>query len=469
MNVLAVVLARGGSTRIPQKNLQMLGGLSLAGRAAQDAHRATLVNRVVVSTDDEVIAMQCTDQGAQWIQRPGDISGAHATIEQAVQHALQVCEARDGVQYDYVVALQAAVPVRPQGAIDALLQAVSSQHARGGVTAVRRSPWIWSFDESRLAQQWWNPSNGYPRSQDVRRSTLEEINSIQVTPRAEVLSGRRWGSPLVLLELPGWCDIDIDTEQDLQQARLQWPAVEAQLWQRAEYPAHLVRVPGYETRKLAAPLTPTMQVHNAIGIVLGNGPQIDALPLSFWRTIERWPFVSIGVNRIACSAACDAAGFAPDLHLVWDCPARGSEYTEAVRSGLARLEGRTWRLTSCEHDIDYYPLDQQLAKSDVQVGEPTACYLRHSSTDCAVNILYRLGLRTVYVFGVEMNDGAHCRTVPAFNDKPAACQHPNWLQSSLDAWRTVRDGLPGLRLYCGCETSKLVTEGVLPYRLPEGL
>ncbi len=56
LTALAVILARGGSTGIPRKNLATVGGVPLLARAIRAAHTANSVDSVVVSTDDEEIA-----------------------------------------------------------------------------------------------------------------------------------------------------------------------------------------------------------------------------------------------------------------------------------------------------------------------------------------------------------------------------------------------------------------------------
>ncbi len=464
MNVLAIILARGGSTRIPQKNLQKLGELSLAAHAAKAADESVLVDLSVVSTDDEQIARECARFGCDWVQRPAEISGEHATIEQAVKYTLEKMEAKTGDRFDYVVALQAAVPARPVGAIDDLLSAVINQHARGGVTVVRRSPWMWQVNSDAVARTWWTPRQ-YPRSQDVQSHQFEEINSIQVTPRAEALRCQRWSTPLVLMELPEWAAIDIDTPADLESAQHAWPELQARLARPEQHLCRRVRVSGLEASTITAPLVSDFY-RGRIGIVLGNGPSIDALPQEFWDHIQSDKYLSIGVNRICCSRAVERAGFTPDMHLVWDRPAKGAPFTETVRDGLARLHGKCWRLSS--PDSTEYPHDQVIELDNQLTGDARACRLLYSSTDAAANILYRLGCRQIYVYGVELTGGAHCQIYPPIADNPAACKNPDWARAAVDAWRTLAAGLPGVELFCGCQESLLVEHGVMPFKSVKG-
>src|SRR5437588_9340273 len=65
LRVLVVVPARGGSKGIPRKNLQLLGGRPLVAHAVDAARQATLVTRVLCSTDDPEIAETARRAGAQ--------------------------------------------------------------------------------------------------------------------------------------------------------------------------------------------------------------------------------------------------------------------------------------------------------------------------------------------------------------------------------------------------------------------
>ena len=86
MTVFAFIPARGGSTRVPRKNLAEVGGLSLVHRAHKAAVAAGC-DRCVVSTDDREIADSMRGRERQELHaRPADLAGAHAQIEPAIAH-----------------------------------------------------------------------------------------------------------------------------------------------------------------------------------------------------------------------------------------------------------------------------------------------------------------------------------------------------------------------------------------------
>lgn len=62
--ILAVIPARGGSKRIPRKNIKNLNGLPLLAHSIREALESKLIDRVIVSTDDEEIASIAVRYGA---------------------------------------------------------------------------------------------------------------------------------------------------------------------------------------------------------------------------------------------------------------------------------------------------------------------------------------------------------------------------------------------------------------------
>jgi CMP-N,N'-diacetyllegionaminic acid synthase len=110
--ILAIIPARGGSKGIPHKNLRKIyNGIQLVVYTALQAKESRLVDRTVVSTDDEKIIRTCEHNNIETIQRPGSISTDTDSSESAVIHSLEILE-KDGYIPDIVVFLQCTSPVR---------------------------------------------------------------------------------------------------------------------------------------------------------------------------------------------------------------------------------------------------------------------------------------------------------------------------------------------------------------------
>ncbi|MEZ6878797.1 cytidylyltransferase domain-containing protein, partial [Enterobacter sp. KBR-315C3_2022] len=90
---LALIPARGGSKRIPDKNIKILNGEPLIAWTILAAKESGLFDEILVSTDSEKIAAIADDYGASVpFLRPSQISGDTATTAEVVRHAVNYIE-----------------------------------------------------------------------------------------------------------------------------------------------------------------------------------------------------------------------------------------------------------------------------------------------------------------------------------------------------------------------------------------
>ena len=115
MTVFALIPARGGSKRLPDKNLKRLGGLSLVARAVICARSAGL--EPIVSTDSVRIAAEAAKWGVDIIARPGVFATDDASMVSVAIHALEWFTARNGRDPDYLALLQPTSPYRSRDLI----------------------------------------------------------------------------------------------------------------------------------------------------------------------------------------------------------------------------------------------------------------------------------------------------------------------------------------------------------------
>jgi CMP-N,N'-diacetyllegionaminic acid synthase len=112
MKTLALILARGGSKRLPGKNIKILGDKPLIAWSIDFAQLHPEIDRTVVSTDDPEIAEVARRFGVDvpWL-RPAELATDTATSADAVIHAL-LSESNAGRNYDFFVLLQPTTPFR---------------------------------------------------------------------------------------------------------------------------------------------------------------------------------------------------------------------------------------------------------------------------------------------------------------------------------------------------------------------
>ncbi len=107
---LAIIPARGGSKRIPRKNVRLFHGKPMIAYSIEAALNSGCFDRVIVSTDDEEIAEIARQYGAQTpFIRPAEISNDHATTMDVIHHALTWCES-NGDDIDHVCCIYATAP-----------------------------------------------------------------------------------------------------------------------------------------------------------------------------------------------------------------------------------------------------------------------------------------------------------------------------------------------------------------------
>jgi len=126
--IVATINARGGSKGVPGKNIRDLGGLPLIAWTIREARRSALIDRVIVSSDDEGILAVARSHGADTpFVRPAELARDDTP---GVDPVLHVVEALKPDMYDYIVLLQPTSPLRTvediDGCIAACLDAASS-------------------------------------------------------------------------------------------------------------------------------------------------------------------------------------------------------------------------------------------------------------------------------------------------------------------------------------------------------
>lgn len=109
MNV-AVIPARGGSKRIPRKNIKAFHGKPMIAYSIESAKESGCFDRIIVSTDDEEIAKVAIEWGAEVpFMRPASISDDFSTTMDVMKHAVDWCVSQ-GWNVENVCCIYATAP-----------------------------------------------------------------------------------------------------------------------------------------------------------------------------------------------------------------------------------------------------------------------------------------------------------------------------------------------------------------------
>lgn len=137
MKVLTIIPARGGSKGVKNKNIKPLLGKPLICYTIDAALESSFTDKIVVSTDSDLIAKTCENYGVQVIKRPFEFSTDSAPIELALRHAIKYLEQNQNFIPDIVVWLQANVPIRKKGQIENVIQKLIDTKADSVITVTK--------------------------------------------------------------------------------------------------------------------------------------------------------------------------------------------------------------------------------------------------------------------------------------------------------------------------------------------
>ena len=112
-NILGVIPARGGSKRLPRKNIKLLDGKPLIEYTIRAASDARSLTDYVFTTDDQEIMKIAKSVGAESVVlRPKELATDHVRNSETMIHALEYMETTTGRIYHSVMLLQPTTPFR---------------------------------------------------------------------------------------------------------------------------------------------------------------------------------------------------------------------------------------------------------------------------------------------------------------------------------------------------------------------
>jgi pseudaminic acid cytidylyltransferase len=224
---IGVVPARGGSKRIPRKNILPFAGKPIMAWTIETALQSGLFDHVIVSTDDDEVAEVALEYGAEVpFRRPAELADDHTGIIEVVQHAIAWL-ADNGVDAEYVCCMLATAPFLQAETLSQALQQLSASDASYAfsVTAfsfpVQRALRI--TPENRVEAIW--PENIPRRSQDLEEAYHDAGQFYWGTREAFARGEPIFGSGSIPIRLPRYRVQDIDTPDDWKLAELMFEAL----------------------------------------------------------------------------------------------------------------------------------------------------------------------------------------------------------------------------------------------------
>ncbi|MCJ7523612.1 MAG: acylneuraminate cytidylyltransferase family protein [Candidatus Aminicenantes bacterium] len=235
--ILALIPARGGSKRIPRKNIRELWGKPLLAYSIEVARRSKVIDRVICTTDDPEIAEIARQVGAEVpFIRPKELAEDRSGDTEFYLHAIAWLREQEGYKPDIITNLRPTNPLRRTEVVDEILNTLILRKDVDSIRSVYRS------SISVFLMRTIDPESGLiecpvnvPREEPFQRakhplpqsyilSSYLDATWVEAVLRTQRSLGQKM-LPYILDENP----IDLDTEEDWSRLLSQYSSYNAYL------------------------------------------------------------------------------------------------------------------------------------------------------------------------------------------------------------------------------------------------
>ena len=213
---IAIIPARGGSKRIPRKNIKPFHGKPLIAYSIEAAIKSQCFDKIIVSTDDDEIAKVALEYGAEVpFIRPAAISDDHATTMDVINHAIIWCKEHE-FEVSHVCCIYATAPF------------ISSDAVKSGLISLIEGKFNYAFSatsfpfpiqralkiQSNGSTAMFQPEHANTRSQDLEEAYHDAGQFYWGTAEAFLNKKAIFSDNSFAIVLPRNTVQDIDTPED---------------------------------------------------------------------------------------------------------------------------------------------------------------------------------------------------------------------------------------------------------------
>jgi pseudaminic acid cytidylyltransferase len=215
---VAIIPARGGSKRIPKKNIRDFHGKPLIAYSIETALESNLFDRVVVSTDSEEIAKVAKRYGAEVQIRPLELADDYTGTDEVIQYVLS----RLDMSFDYVCTIYATAPLLQSKYLIEGFEKLKNSSAINAFSATSMPfPIQRTFKIENGRCQMFFPEHYYSRSQDLEEAYQDagQFYWKKLGIKSDEIMFGRDSIPIIL---PRHLVQDIDTLEDWKMAEIMY-------------------------------------------------------------------------------------------------------------------------------------------------------------------------------------------------------------------------------------------------------
>ncbi|MDQ1244585.1 MAG: pseudaminic acid cytidylyltransferase [Campylobacterota bacterium] len=223
---IAIIPARGGSKRIPKKNIKDFFGRPIIAYSIEAALNSGLFERVIVSTDDKEIADVAIKYGADVpFMRPKELSDDYSVTKDVIDHALNFLKNR-GEEYDYLCTIYATAPfLQPKYLIEGFTKLKKSDAINAFSSTTMPFPVQRTFKLDKNGRcEMFTPQHYYTRSQDLEEA-YQDAGQFYWTKLGKKSDEIMFGKDSIPIILPRYLVQDIDTIEDWQIAEYMYKSI----------------------------------------------------------------------------------------------------------------------------------------------------------------------------------------------------------------------------------------------------
>ncbi len=214
MKYITIIPARGGSKRFPKKNIYPLGGHPLIAHSIEYSANNPFITETYVSTDSKDITLISEEYGAKVLNRSEELSGDFVPTSAVLQDVANQLISK-GVEFDFMVLLQATNPLRPKSLLEDAINVIESGRYDSLMTVNKSEKKLGRIIDNKFCP--WNYKFGQ-RSQDLEPLYYEN-GLLYISSKDLILNGKIIGDkmyPMIVDHVFG--QVDIDTKDDMDYA-----------------------------------------------------------------------------------------------------------------------------------------------------------------------------------------------------------------------------------------------------------
>ena len=219
---VAIIPARGGSKRIPRKNIKDFYGEPLIAYSIKTALESNIFDKVVVSTDDSEISNIAKKYGADIVQRPDELADDYTGTWDVIDHAIAYLQ-KEGEEFDFVCTIYATAPF------------LQSRYLKEGFEKLKNSNAINVFSATSMPFpiqrtfkldangrcEMFTPQHYNTRSQDLEEA-YQDAGQFYWSKIGQKSNEVFFGKDSIPIILPRYLVQDIDTLEDWKRAEIMY-------------------------------------------------------------------------------------------------------------------------------------------------------------------------------------------------------------------------------------------------------